>query len=157
MVATITSHKKIISTNAMPGFFIPKNRIDHSVFKNNCTPNKDKAIFTSFFFHPCCHTKKAAIPMSTNSVVHTGPNTQLGGLNEGLFKVAYQVGIEDAVKIEPITPAISESATKPRRGAIFFRVKKCFFIYRKYTTKTLLHKNRYQHSGSYQKSTEYIS
>lgn len=41
----------------------------------------------------------------TNNVIQTGPNIQLGGLNAGFLIAAYQVGIEDEVKIEPIMPA----------------------------------------------------
>jgi len=35
------------------------------------------------------------------SIVQTGPKIQLGGLNDGLFKVAYQPGILGVVKSEP--------------------------------------------------------
>ena len=40
-----------------------------------------------------------------DNIVQTGPKTLLGGLNDGLFKVAYHVGIESIVKIAPINPA----------------------------------------------------
>lgn len=42
-------------------------------------------------------------------VIQTGPNSQLGGVKKGLFNVAYQVGIDEAVKIEPMAPASCES------------------------------------------------
>jgi hypothetical protein len=35
----------------------------------------------------------------------TGPNTQFGGVQEGLTKPAYQVGIEGVVKSDPTKPA----------------------------------------------------
>jgi hypothetical protein len=38
-------------------------------------------------------------------VIQTGPKSQLGGLNEGLLRVAYQVEIAGVVNIEPIIPA----------------------------------------------------
>lgn len=37
-------------------------------------------------------------------LVHTGPNSQLGGLKDGLFKPAYQFGISAMVKIPPREP-----------------------------------------------------
>ena len=37
-------------------------------------------------------------------MVQTGAKSQLGGEKNGLFKVAYQVGIADMVKIEPRKP-----------------------------------------------------
>jgi hypothetical protein len=43
--------------------------------------------------------------MSANRVIQTGANNQLGGLKEGFFRVAYQVGIAGVVKTEPIKPA----------------------------------------------------
>ena len=45
------------------------------------------------------------IPINKNNVVHTGAKIQFGGLNVGVFKEAYQVGIEGEVKKEPIIPA----------------------------------------------------
>ncbi len=47
--------------------------------------------------------------MRMKRIVQTGAKRQLGGLNEGLFKVAYQLGIEGVVKIEPIIPAKRQS------------------------------------------------
>jgi len=44
-------------------------------------------------------------------VVHTGPNTQLGGLKDGLFSVAYHPGTAPAVNKPAIAP-------KPRGNAI---------------------------------------
>ncbi len=46
------------------------------------------------------------------SVVQTGAKSQLGGLKEGLFRVAYQVGIEGVVKKEPINPAERQTRTE---------------------------------------------
>jgi len=44
------------------------------------------------------------MPISMYRVVQTGPNIQLGGLNDGLFKVAYHSGIDLAVNIPAIAP-----------------------------------------------------
>lgn len=41
-------------------------------------------------------------------MVQTGAKSQLGGESKGLFKVAYQVGIAEKVKIEPKSPAPSQ-------------------------------------------------
>lgn len=38
-------------------------------------------------------------------MVHTGAKTQLGGLNEGLLSVTYQVFTEDCVAAAPMLPA----------------------------------------------------
>lgn len=40
-------------------------------------------------------------------MVQTGPNTQDGGVKNGLTKVGYQVLTELNVKIEPTDPALS--------------------------------------------------
>lgn len=37
-------------------------------------------------------------------MVQTGPKTQFGGEKGGLFKVTYQVGIEEIVRKDPETP-----------------------------------------------------
>lgn len=37
-------------------------------------------------------------------LVQTGPNNQLGGLKEGLFKPAYQFGISEMLNIPPRDP-----------------------------------------------------
>ncbi len=42
-------------------------------------------------------------------VIQTGAKIQLGGEKAGLFKVTYQVGIEETVKNEPIIPAPKQS------------------------------------------------
>lgn len=45
-----------------------------------------------------------AMPINMYKVVHTGAKIQLGGLKGGLLRCVYQVGIEDMVKKDPITP-----------------------------------------------------
>lgn len=79
-------------------FFIPKNIIDHKLFAISCHINK---LTADLFFH----TKYRLIPINVYKIVHTGPNIQDGGLNEGLTKAAYQVGIAEKVNSEPIIPA----------------------------------------------------
>lgn len=89
-----------ISINASRGFFNPKNKILHKTLSINCIPKNIIAVFAFLI-----HTRYNEIPISRNKVIHTGENNQPGGLNETLFNVEYQVDIEEAVNIEPITPA----------------------------------------------------
>jgi len=51
----------------------------------------------------------AAIPISRYRVPHAGANSQFGGVKDGFCKAAYHVGIALIVKIEPITPASSQT------------------------------------------------
>ncbi len=46
-----------------------------------------------------------AIAIMIYRIVHTGANTQFGGLNQGLFKTTYHVSIFCAVAIPAIAPA----------------------------------------------------
>ena len=50
------------------------------------------------------------IPIIRYRIVQTGPNIQLGGEKDGLFRVEYQVGIEAKVKGMLITPISSQTA-----------------------------------------------
>ena len=56
-------------------------------------------------------TKNKEIPINKNKKSQTGPNSQFGGVNDGLFIAVYQVLTELAVKIEPITPANWQTIT----------------------------------------------
>lgn len=78
------------------------------------------ATLTFFSLKPFNQTKNRAIPMKIKRVVQAGAKSQLGGLKEGLFKVAYQVGIEGVVKIEPKKPAPKQSNKEANNLAIFF-------------------------------------
>ncbi len=64
-----------------------------------------RAILTCLLSIPLRQTRNAAIPISVYRLVQTGANNQLGGLKDGFARLAYQLGIEDLVKIEPIKPA----------------------------------------------------
>lgn len=48
-----------------------------------------------------------AIPISKNKVVHTGANSRLGGLKDGLINVGYHDLTAGVVKNDPIIPANS--------------------------------------------------
>ena len=64
-------------------------------------------------------TRKTATPIMMYSVVHTGPNIQLGGEKSGFMIVSYHVGIAAAVNAEPIPPASNEPQTAIRSFAQF--------------------------------------
>ena len=53
--------------------------------------------------------RNAAMPISANSVVQTGPNTHAGGLRAGFTIPAYQPAMDGVVNTEPIIPASSET------------------------------------------------
>ena len=105
MVAAIAIHNKTISITAKNGFWSPKKSTDHTMFKNNCTPNAKTAVLFSFFVIPRSQMRKSEIPIRINKVVQTGAKIQFGGLNAGLLIPAYHVLMEGAVKREPNSPA----------------------------------------------------
>jgi len=51
------------------------------------------------------HTRNVDTPINKNRIVQTGANIELGGVKDGFVRVAYQIGIDGVVKIEPINPA----------------------------------------------------
>lgn len=59
---------------------------------------------TFLLFKPFIQTKYKEIPIKRKRIVQTGPNTTLGGLKTGLFKVLYQLDIAGIVMMEPINP-----------------------------------------------------
>jgi len=50
---------------------------------------------------PLRHTSHAARAIMRYKADQTGPNIQLGGVQEGLARLAYQVGIDGVVKMDP--------------------------------------------------------
>lgn len=64
--------------------------------------------------------RKNDIPKRQYSSVHTGPNTQLGGLKEGLFNKAYQVGTACDVNIPATAPIVKGNANETSSLTIFF-------------------------------------
>jgi hypothetical protein len=105
MVSNIVIQRITITNNPLIGDFKPKKAIDHSILNASCMPNIINPFLTNWVSDPLRHTRKREIPMSTKSVIQTGPKSQLGGLNEGFFSVAYQVEICGVVKTEPMIPA----------------------------------------------------
>lgn len=88
--------------NANNGDCIPKNNIDHNKLRINWIPKIVMALFVLFLLF---QTMYREIPIKRYSNAHTGPNTQLGGLKNGLFKVIYQLETEEMVKMDPKIPA----------------------------------------------------
>ncbi len=105
----MASQRNTISKSAPPGECRLKKIIDQSVLSASCATKIPNAIFTSLRSSPFFQTRNAAIPISTNNAVHTGPNTHAGGLSAGLMILAYQLAMDGAVKTEPMIPASSET------------------------------------------------
>lgn len=103
----IAIHNAIISMNARKGFWKPKKSTDQKMFRMNCRPKMEIAVFTFLFCRPFCQTRKSAAPIRAKRMVQTGANSQFGGAKKGLFKEAYQVGMEGIVKNDSIMPANS--------------------------------------------------
>jgi hypothetical protein len=89
---------------------IPKKMMDHKEFASSWAANTYNAALMSFFPAPLSHTRYAATPIIIYNNVHTGANTQLGGLKKGLLSAAYQVGMDGVVKVEPMNPAKRQTA-----------------------------------------------
>jgi hypothetical protein len=111
IVKTIDIHNKTIITSPPEIECIPKKTIDQSKLRISWTTNRVKAGFTKALPVPSFQTRNNEIAIIMYNVVQTGANNQLGGLNSGLFNVAYQPGIASAVSIEPINPAARQATT----------------------------------------------
>jgi len=57
------------------------------------------------------HTKNSAKPIKMYNSVQTGPNSQSGGVNQGLFNAAYHVEIAGMVTTAPTPPASKGTPT----------------------------------------------
>ena len=97
MLAVMATISPSISTKAQKGFLSPKNSMDHRTFSKICIPKAPMAIL--FFQTPFLMTRYRDTPIRTKRVIHTGENTQFGGLNDGLVNSWYHVETEDDVKI----------------------------------------------------------
>lgn len=115
MVARMASQRKTISTNARVGLWRPKKKRDQRTLSANCPTKSAMAVLTSFRVNPFSYTRNIAIPIMANNVVHTGPNTHAGGLNEGLMISLYQPVIAGAVKSAPMLPAASQMRMEEKR------------------------------------------
>ena len=73
-----------------------------------------------------CQTLKEAMPINTYKVVHTGANTQFGGLNDGLLMVRYHVFTDSMVNWLPIKPIKSGMARQIKKVMIV--AEELFFV-----------------------------
>jgi len=105
MVVKINIHKIIMIITPPPFDFRPKKIIDHKELKTSWIQNSVKANTTPGVTSPFCQTITADIAISRYRMVQTGPNSQLGGVKEGLLRFAYQSGTASRVKSEPIKAA----------------------------------------------------
>jgi len=64
---------------------------------------------------PFLITSQRENPIRRYRIVHAGPNSQFGGVNQGLLSVTYQLGIEDSVKIDPMKPTNKGKIRQPAR------------------------------------------
>jgi hypothetical protein len=100
VAAVIAASRTKISTNATPGMWKPKNSHDQAAFNTNWTANSDSGP-RACLNPPCRQTNHAATDMKMYNTVQTGPNSQLGGFQDGLTSVAYHDGMLGAVATEP--------------------------------------------------------
>ena len=64
------------------------------------------------------HTCHALMPIKRYSKDQTGPNTQLGGVHEGLSRFAYQPGTFGLVNSAPTAAAAKHNPTHNTRTAL---------------------------------------
>ena len=70
-----------------PSLWEPKKIGVQSQFNARFVPYRARAVFASPSNPPPSrHTRYEAYPMPEYKLVHMGPNSQLGGLQEGFFK-----------------------------------------------------------------------
>ena len=117
-----------MSSKAKNGLWKVKNRIDHSVLKNKWMIKIIIPVRAVLFCQPFCQIKYKATAIKIKSVVQTGANMKFGGLNSGLFKPAYHVGMAGVVKIDPMPPAPRQSASAPQSFAQLTLRKKFFLL-----------------------------
>jgi len=123
VVNVIANHSRVITIRPPNGEWNPKNTMDHNVLSVNCRANAVNAGFTFWLYCLLFQTRDNAAPIIVNKVIQTGAKTQLGGVNEGLFRLAYHVGMEGVVKKAPMKPAVWHSIMLASRLVIkVFRV-----------------------------------
>jgi len=98
------------SIDASNNLFNPKNNTDHNKFNPNCIANIFIAFAPTLFFT----AKYNDIPIMIYNIVHTGPNIQPGGLNEGLCNPEYHLPGPALVNNPPMTPINRHNNTNPK-------------------------------------------
>ena len=102
-------HNIMISIKAMPMVWKWKKSKLHQKLRNSCNPNAIIAVRLSALAGRF-KTIKREMPMIMYRMVHTGPNTVLGGLKDGCLRVAYQVFTLLAVKYAETPPTTKGKA-----------------------------------------------
>ncbi len=108
IVAPIASHNVMMLTTAQPGCCIPKNTMDHVVLSTSCV-TKTMTATDTFRALRFSHTSQTHTPIIRYNTVHTGPKTQLGGVQLGLLRPAYQAEICGVVNADPMAAAAKHS------------------------------------------------
>src|SRR4030042_1816445 len=116
----MATHRNEITINPYKGDSRPKKITDHKVFSISWIRNTIIAILTCRFSNPLHHTRNAAMPISIYRTVHTGANTQFGGLKAGFSSVAYQVGMALRENMEPMAPAARQATILTTSFRIYF-------------------------------------
>lgn len=57
-----------------------KNTYDHNALAVSCIQNNVKAVVTPGVYRPFCQTRNTETAIRIYRMVHTGPNTQFGGV-----------------------------------------------------------------------------
>ena len=96
-----------ISAKAGPGDRSRKNTADHATLSSNCSRKRRIGTAVNPIF---LQTSQAAIAMAMYKIVHTGPNSQLGGVQRGLLKLAYHGRSAGVVHNDP-SPAAPRQTT----------------------------------------------
>lgn len=78
-------------------------------FNSNCRKKTEMARLRALLGF-CFQIAKKEMPIRMYRIVQTGPNIQLGGLNDGLFNVEYQSGTDCDVNIPAIAPKTKGNA-----------------------------------------------
>ena len=127
-------HSKTISISASAGLCMPKKIKDQRVLRASWIMNATSATCTRPSVRPLRHTKNAAMPISKNSTVHTGPNAQSGGVYAGHVSDAYHLPISGAVKSAPMPPAAcgTKIATAKRNQSFIRSVIFIVYIWKNY-------------------------
>lgn len=110
MVAIILARRRMMIATPIHGACRPKNTTDHNTLSTSCKPNIANAGFFDFLYF-ATHTRYKLNPISKYNTVQTGPNSQLGGLKNGLSSVAYHVAIFGNVTALPTAAATKGTNT----------------------------------------------
>ena len=103
----MANHSITISTKAGPGDRSRKNTPDHATLSHNCSR---KSCIGPAVKPTSCQISQAAIAMAMYKIVQTGPNSQLGGVQLGLLKLAYHGRSAGVVHNDPSPAAAKQTA-----------------------------------------------